>query len=459
MDAPQQYFVQEWHNQTTLHPVGLVAVIVLGLAMLVVPRRSAVLPMLIMAAFIAPAQRLVVFSFDFNLLRVMVLCGWLRILLRHEGEGFRWKKLDTAVLVWAITYCAVFVVQYMTLDAVINRLGWAYDALGMYFLFRMLVRSLDDLQAVAGHLLLISLPVLMAFLIEKSTGRNLFSFLGGVPQLTVVREGRLRCQGAFPHSILAGTFWAAAAPLIAALFWGGSSRRMLALAGVFASTCIVLLTASSTPLGAVMAALVGGLAFCMRGKMRLVNWGIALSLFGLHMVMQKPVWHLLARVDFAGGSTGYHRYKLIDSAIRNFNEWWLLGTKRTAHWGYMMYDVCNEYVQQGVRGGIISLVLFIAVLTVAFKQVGRLRQSVEGHVPSLALSWALGVSLFVHVISFLGVSYFGQIIMLWYLTLAMIGSLAPEEGAVPTSLRRESRAPIEEAPAPPRRVSTRQRLY
>ena len=41
-----------------------------------------------------------------------------------------------------------------------------------------------------------------------------------------------------------------------------------------------------------------------------------------------------------------------------------------------------------------------------------------------AMAWALGVSLFIHCVIFIGVSYFGQSMMLWYLMLAMIGSLS-----------------------------------
>jgi hypothetical protein len=55
------------------------------------------------------------------------------------------------------------------------------------------------------------------------------------------------------------------------------------------------------------------------------------------------------------------------------------------------------------------------------------------------LAWALGVSLFVHAVSFIGVSYFGQITMLWYLSLAVPSSLA-------SNLRATGVATVECAP-------------
>src|SRR5690606_21040287 len=109
--------------------------------------------------------------------------------------------------------------QHAEVGALINRLGASFDTVGMYFLFRMLVRSLEDLKQTVTWCAVAAVPVAVAFLIENRTGRNLFAFLGGVPQLTIVRDGRLRCQGAFPHAILAGCFWASLVPLFVAMWW------------------------------------------------------------------------------------------------------------------------------------------------------------------------------------------------------------------------------------------------
>jgi len=78
--------------------------------------------------------------------------------------------------------------------------------------------------------------------------------------------------------------------------------------------------------------------------------------------------------------------------------------------------------------------------------VGRLwRRAAKKKRADLILSWALGVSLFVHCMSFLGVSYFGQISMLWYLSLAMIASLSPTKSeskiaAAPVNRRRAAKS-------------------
>jgi hypothetical protein len=93
-------------------------------------------------------------------------------------------------------------------------------------------------------------------------------------------------------------------------------------------------------------------------------------------------------------------------------------------WGVFAGDVTNQYVLEGVRGGLLTLCLFIAIIVIAFRDVGELWRLQTKNPYRLAISWVLGVSLFVHCMNFIGVSYFGQIWILWYLLLAIIGSLS-----------------------------------
>lgn len=411
-------------GETLIHPIGLAAVIILGFAMLLLPRRWAVIPMLIIACFIPSAQRIVIFSLDFTLLRIMVVFAVCRILLKKEYIGFRWIALDKALVLWVVSAMVIHILREGTFSAVINRLGFAFDAFGMYFLFRCLVRNWQDITTIITGIILISLPVVFFFIIENRTGHNFFSVFGGVPEITKIREGRLRCQGAYSHPILAGCFWAAVLPLIVAFWWKSAAAKIWAILGSVASMIIVLCCASSTPVLAVLGAMAGGLMFFCRKYMRPIRWAVVGLLVALHLMMKAPVWHLISRVSAVGGSTGHHRYILINGAIKYFHEWALLGTNSTAHWGFGAQDMTNQFILEGVRGGFSTFVLFIVVIALAFREVGRLWRQQAYHPYRLALSWALGVSLFVHCLNFIGVSYFGQIHIIWYLLLAMIGSMA-----------------------------------
>lgn len=424
----------EYFKHTTVNPLGLLALVVLGLCVLSMPRRWSVLPLLVMACFVSSAQRIVILGLDFDFLRLMVLFGVMRLILRKEHLAFVWKPLDTIMVLWVSSNMLIYIFQQGTFAAAINRLGFGFDAFGMYFLFRCLIRNWEDIDRLVIGGIILSIPVAAFFLLENRTGHNLFSIFGGVPAITVVREGRLRCQGAFSHAILAGCFWASLMPLFAAYWWKGAKQKVWAVVGLTTSSIIVICCASSTPVMGVIAGVIGGGMFLLRRQMRLVRWAIVLTLVGLHMVMQAPVWHLVSRVSAVGGSTGWHRYNLINQTIINFSDWWLTGCsgQTVASWGIWAGDVTNQYILEGVRGGFLTQCLFVIVIAIAFREVGKLWRCQIRHPYLLALSWAMGVSLFVHCMNFIGVSYFGQIIIIWYLLLAIIGSLSLQAGTSST---------------------------
>ena len=368
-----------------------------------------------------------------------MLFGWARLVMRNEIGGFRWRWIDGVLIAWAASSTLFYTLQWQTGSALINRLGVSFDAIGGYFFLRCLVRSWADVTRLAMALAICGILVACLFAVEKLTGQNMFGRMGGVPEITRVRNGRLRCQGAFSHPILAGCFWAAAMPIVVSLWWGVKKWRALAVFGGVSSLLIVFFCSSSTPVMAVAAAALGGAMFVARNYMRFVQVGVICALFGLHLIMNKPVWHLIARIDIVGGSTGWHRYYLVDSAIRNFGDWAIAGVKTTAHWGSGLQDVTNQYVLEGVRGGVVTLVLFVTTIVLAFGCVGATLRRVEGDRARRALVWGIGVALFVHCMSFIAVSYFGQSTMLWYLTLALAASVA-DVARTEDALRRTSRS-------------------
>lgn len=418
--------VTTYAGQTVVHPIGLLAVIILGLLVLILPRKWSVLPILIMACFVSSAQRIVVAGLDFDFLRIMVFFGIIRVYSKKESSRFMWISLDTGIILWMLSSMLFYILQQHTFNAVVNRLGFAFDVLGMYFLFRFLIRDWIDIEYILYGIILISIPVAVFFLFENQTGRNLFSIFGGVPHITEIREGRLRCQGAFSHPILAGCFWVSLLPIFASFWWKSAKQRAWVITGFITSSIIVICCASSTPVMGVISAVIGGLFFYFRYRMRLIRWLVLLALVALHMVMNNPVWHLISRFSAVGGSTSWHRYNVINETINHFDEWFLCGCSgyTVAGWGIYNGDVTNQYVLEGIRGGFLTLCLFVLVLVFAFRNIGRLWRQNTQDAYHLALSWALGVSLYVHCVNFIGVSYFGQIQIIWYLLLAMIGSLS-----------------------------------
>ena len=85
-----------------------------------------------------------------------------------------------------------------------------------------------------------------------------------------------------------------------------------------------------------------------------------------------------------------------------FNEWWLLGSTHTAHWspgGQVLVgdpdnmDITNHYIKEGLGGGLLKLGLFIAIIVVGYKTVGRRIKIPTTTVPQRLLLWSISIGL------------------------------------------------------------------
>jgi hypothetical protein len=355
------------------------------------------------------------------MMRLLLIVGVVRLLVRSETRGVRWNALDASVALLALVLVIAGTAKHGTVSVLVNRLGQSFDILATYLFMRVSLRTSQDLLTTiyAG---VGALAVLAAFMaLEWTTGRNLFSHLGAVPAITWIRDGRLRCQGAFGHPIMAGVFGASWLPLLVSLWWFG--RKRVAIGGVCASLLVVFFSSSSTP---VLGALVAGIGLALwpaRMYMRHFRWSVLALLVFLHFAREKPVWHLLSRVNILDSSTGWHRFWVVDQAIRHFGEWWLAGTSDITHWHIHWNDITNQYVGLGLNGGIWATGLLIANLTYGFAAMGRAARS-RAFVPAeRRLAWALGVTLAIHMFVFLAVVYFGQMTFVWHQQLAMVGTM------------------------------------
>jgi len=412
----------EFKDQTVVHPLGLLALIILGLALFLAPRRYALVPVIGLLTMVSIAQRVSIGGLDFSFVRLLVLAGFARVFTRGELRGIRRNRMDIAVILWTVSGIVVHTLGVGAVSAFVYKTGRALEFSGMYFLARVLVRSWRDVAVLARTVAILSVPVALAFYVEKTTGRNPFSFLGGVTEITAIREGRLRCQGAFAHPIIAGTFWALTLPWLV-LTWMEGRQRVLMTVGCLCSLFIIYASSSSTPVVCVMLGIVGACFYPARRFMPTIRLVGLLALIGLHMVMKAPVWSLVARVDIVGGSTGFHRFRLIDQAIYRFDEWALFGTPSTHHWGWGLHDVTNTYILVGIGGGFLTLVLFVRLLVIGFSSAGRMLRAATGIVERRR-AWTVGVLFFVHAVCMVVLGYFGQMDTLWFIQLGIASGLS-----------------------------------
>jgi hypothetical protein len=419
-------------------PFGLALLATMGLLILVLPRRLAFLPFIMAACYITLGQMVIIAGLHFDLIRILLLFGWVRLLIRKEVKAFDFTVIDKLIIAFVAAGVITATILTPTMDTLTNRMGQAYNTLLAFFLFRFLIRDLDEIIFILKITAIVILPLALSMIIEKSTQRNIFFVFGGVPEFTIIREGQLRCQGPFRHPILAGTFGATLFPLFFALWNKQVKGRSFAYIGIISSTIITVMSASSGPLMAYLASLIGLFFWLLRNQMRLVRWFLLTGLVMLAVFMKAPIWFLIGRLSFITGGTGWSRAELIDQAIKHFSEWWLLGTTYTAHWAIgegnglvalpdypEMVDITNQYILIGVQGGILPLTLFIMIIGYCFQGLGKTRRILTDQSDyKQIIPWALGCALFAHTVTFISVAYFDQMRLMWVLLLSIIALVA-----------------------------------
>lgn len=398
-----------------------------AIMLLFLPRRWAPLPLLVGACYMTLGQGVDLGPFTFTVIRVLIAVGIVRVIARGERLPGGMNSLDWLMAAWAVWAVVSGVFRTALSDALVFRLGLVYNACGVYFLLRVFCRSFGDVVGICRSAALLLIPLAAEMLYETLLSHNMFSVLEGVAASPVLREGRVRAQGPFAHPILAGTIGASSIPLMIGL---RHAHRKTAVAGIAACLVIVATSASSGP---VMSAAVGLGALALwrfRGRTGRLWLFAVFGYIVLEVAMNAPAYYLLARFDLVGGSTGWHRARLIETAVEHFHEWWLIGADYTRHWmptgvtwSADHTDITNYYLKMGVIGGLPLMLLFMALLARGFSLVGKAAAgSVAPTREFRFLAWALGASLFTHAATFVSVAYFDQSFLFLYLVLAAIGS-------------------------------------
>ncbi len=413
----------------------------MSLAVLGFRRQTAVGAVLLTAALIPLGQQLVVFGLHLQFVRLLVLVGFSRILVRQEARNFQTNRLDKLFIAWALTGLICGILRGPTPET----FGIAFNNLGVYFLFRFLVKEPEELVGHLRLLIITSIFIGACMVWEVLSRKNLFAVFGGVPEILMERGDRVRCQGPFRIPILAGTFAATLLPLTISLWFQEARNKWYAIFGTLGCTIMTILSNSSGPLLCYVASAGGLMLWPLRNRMRILRRLSVIAIIGLALTMNAPVWYIIARVSDLVGGGGWHRAFIIDLGVNNFSDWWLVGTSRTAPWApnYQVLlvdpnniDITNEYVAQAVSGGTLKLGLFLAIIVSGFVTIGRqVRADTE---PKLhrKLLWAFGVALASHCMAFFSISYFDQIYVFWFWLLGAISCIlsVPSTYTVPRPL-------------------------
>ncbi|GIX49822.1 MAG: hypothetical protein KatS3mg132_016 [Limisphaera sp.] len=446
-------------------PLALLFLLVAVAAIWTLPRQWAPIPLLAAACYMTLGQGVEVAGLNFPIIRLVLLAGVLRVLVRHERLAGGWVGMDRLFLVWSAWAVAASFFHERPGATLEFHLGMIYNALCTYFLMRCFCQDEEDLYRLVRISAWLLVPVAAEMAFEQIARFNLFSVFGAVDPEPAIRNGRIRSQGPFAHAILAGTVGAVCIPMLVGLY---RRHPKTARAGLIACALMVLTSASSGPLMSVLFSLFALFLWRWRHLTRQMQIAAVIGYLLLELVMKAPAYYLIARIDLTGSSSSYHRAALIEAAIEHLDEWWWAGTDYTRHW--LPYgvpwsedhvDITNHYIAQGVKGGLPLMLLFMALMWCGFRYVGQAAhawRSVDTEREFFA--WAVGAGLFAHAASCVSVAYFDQSILFLYLTLALTATIkavwVPDHALVTLPLgapetNRFPQAPADQPPvsAPP----------
>lgn len=349
---------------------------------------------------------------------------------------FTWSRLDTWVVCSLLVSVVVPFLNLFTLSTVENRGGFIMDTWLAYIVARFIITDRTELISVIKCISIVLIPLAILGCTESLTGWQPFVPLRRFRPWNPITEevpgamryGLTRAVGPFSHPILFGSCFAMFMPLIYYLRHEKNIWRSLAYIISGITVAGALSSMSSGPWVMIIV-----IFFCLimenfKKWAKFVLKFIIFSCIFIEIFSNRPFYHVIFSYASKLGGAGWHRAKMIDLAISHFNEWWLAGYgTRTINWGWGVYsfashtDVTNQYLVTGLRYGLLGMILLCIVLYTAFR--GLISASMMTRQPVMkSLYWALGSILFSVAVAWVSVSFFGQLMPIFYCMLGIIGS-------------------------------------
>jgi hypothetical protein len=317
-----------------------------------------------------------------------------------------------------------------------NRCGFLLDTGFAYLVARFIITDRRTLISVIKGIAIVLVPLTILGCIESFTGWQPFfplrRFVAWLPHnpdaeyVKAIRWGLVRAVGPFNHPILFGCGFAMFFPLIYYLRYENRSWRILSY--LFTAMAIVgAFTSMSTGPWVMVAVAI----FCLAMEKH-KTWVKPMLIFfafaclATELLSNRPFYHVFVSYVSKLGGTGWHRAKLIDVAIKHFNEWWLAGYGGKdpgwgPYFGMSRTDVTNEYIAAGVRYGLAGVISVCGILYVSFRSLITAYKKAM-HPAMKSLYWTLGSILFSVAVTWMAAHFFGQLPSLFYGLLGVIGS-------------------------------------
>lgn len=419
----------------------LPATLILVLLQLILPRKVAFVALLVAVFHLGNA---VVVS-EFTPVRLIIIFGILRAIIQRFIQFSPKNTLDRCAILFGVI-ALISTIGHEATEFVaspfIERLGLSLNIVGSYFYARAYTYQSNFIPKLAFWITLIVIPFGILMTLEQNTGRNPYYPLGARSRVSDLRNDGFRAKGPFGHAIISGTAAASVLPFAFFLF-SRCKKPIIGLIGLVTLIMGALASVSSGPLAAM------GVGFAVlsfwrwRHLLGVFAKGLLVFLIICHFTMSQPVWFLIAKVDIVGGSTGWHRSKLIDSGIQHLSEWWLWGTDHTRHWmptgvswNPNNTDITNYFLQIGVWGGLPLMLTFTAMIIISLMKLAKSLLMVRKQGKNREYeNWCVFTAIIIHTVSFISIAYFDQAYAIFFLLIGSVPALIKVDGDDNLSIR------------------------
>jgi hypothetical protein len=373
---------------------------------------------------------------DISVGRIVVAVLLIRCIASPQSvRRFKWCRLDR----WVVFGTIISMVVPLTFrDSSFTRIleswgGSMMDSAFAYFVARFCITSRSALVSSVKLIAVMLVGLALLGVIEAYTGwqpfialRQYCPWVRPTETLAAPRFALHRAVGPFGHPIMFGAAFALFLPLVYCLRHESGYWRKLSyfLVGIIAIGA--LSSVSSGPLVMVIIITVCLVLEHFKQWVKPLIFFLVFSCVMVGIISNRPFYHVIASYANPIGGSSWHRAKLIDLAIGNFDQWWLAGYgSRDPGWGKYLgmtwTDITNQYIGEAVTKGIFGLIALLGLLIVSVLLLIRVYKSSKDPVVR-SWCWAMGSIIVMLLISFNACTLFGQTATLFYCIVGMIGS-------------------------------------
>lgn len=397
---------------------------------------------------------------DFNISRLCILALWARILFRdHAMRRLKFNIVDFWVLVLYLGQMIALTRTVPPSIFLMRHAGAFFDTVMIYFAFRALLRTREDLYALTKGLVMVAMPLGIMGIMQAVTHRNpvdVYTFQPSIVDPRLFRHGLYRADASFGNYIGFGMYFAAMAPLA----FGLLARRTWSWFKVgLALSCIgigLISAMSSGPLFTVFAALGTVVLYHYRSFWRPALVVLVFLCLVVEFISNRHFYYIPTRFAF-NSETAYYRIGLYEEAFGGgMSGHWLFGygyvgvgpgnDNTNFFWQHM--DFTSIYIHQLAWYGLMAFIPFCCMTWCYFRRLYA-ASSLVRKTEDMWMLWCWSACLIGWAIGMLAVAPVAQMRDLYYLFIAVAVNMplvlagAPQPAQTRSNRRRRTirRAP------------------